>query len=62
MFVTCGRTRAPMRIGAKNSTPARDRKRFLFCTDAEKGFIYSICATPGAPARRAATPARFGHT
>jgi hypothetical protein len=45
-----------MRIGAKNSTPARDRKRFLFSIDAEKGFISSVCATPGTLRRRATDP------
>jgi hypothetical protein len=34
-----------MRIGAKNSTPARIRKRFLVLCDAGKGFISSVCAT-----------------
>jgi hypothetical protein len=43
-----------MRIGAKNSTPVWDRKHFLVATDARKGFISSVCATPGALSRGAA--------
>jgi hypothetical protein len=42
-----------MRIGAKNSTPVWDRKHFLVATDARKGFISSVCATPGVLTRRA---------
>jgi hypothetical protein len=42
-----------MRIGAKNSTPARIRKRFLALCDAGKGFISSVCATRVVLSRRA---------
>jgi hypothetical protein len=31
-----------MRIGAKNSTPARDRKRFLFSGDAEMALFIAF--------------------
>jgi hypothetical protein len=42
-----------MRIGAKNSTPARIRKRFLLLCDAGNGFISSVCAMLVVLSRRA---------
>jgi hypothetical protein len=48
MLLLRARVARRMRIGAKNSTPARIRKHFFMLMRAENGFFSSVCALSAA--------------